>query len=135
MFGKKAAAIGPRTVFNAEALVRALPGRIPLPEFAPEPDGSVSLDWIQSRSRMFSLSVGIGTRLAYVWLDGADKGHVVARFDGLNVPPRVLEGIHTIMNHGRTLKGAAVFKAKVVRSIGLDVIAKEPPPAHANVEG
>ena len=88
-------------------MVRALPGEVQLPEFAPEPDGSVSLDWIQSRNRMFTLSVGSGPRLAYAWLDGADKGHGVAAFDGSNVPTRVLEGICSIMNHGNTLLRAA----------------------------
>ena len=38
-------------------------------------------------------------------------------------------------NGERTLKGAAVLKVTNVRFIGLDVIAKEPPPAHANIEG
>ena len=39
-------------------------------------------------------------------------------------------------NHGeRTLKAAAVFKAGELRKIGLDAIAKEPPLAHANIEG
>ena len=35
----------------------------------------------------------------------------------------------------RPLKAAAVFKAAEVRKTGLDVIAKEPPLAHANLEG
>jgi hypothetical protein len=77
--------------------VRALPDGIPLPEFAPEPDGSISLDWILSRNRLFSVSIGHSSRLAFAWLDGADNGHGVARFDGQNVPPRVLEGIKCII--------------------------------------
>lgn len=85
---------------RADDFIRALPDNVPLPEFAPEPDGSISLDWIQSRSRLFSLSVGQGSGLAYAWVDGADRGHAVARFDGETVPPRVLEGIRGIMNHG-----------------------------------
>ena len=71
-----------------------------LPEFAPEPDGSISLDWIQSRARLYSLSIGHSNRLAYAWLDGADKGHGVVHFDGQNVPPRVLDGIKHIVGHG-----------------------------------
>jgi hypothetical protein len=35
----------------------------------------------------------------------------------------------------RTLKAAAVFKAANVRGAGLEVIPKEPPDAHANIEG
>lgn len=105
--GAQACAMSSLAVFKATAFVRALPDGIPLPEFAPEPDGSVSLDWIQSRTRLFSLSVGTSDRLAYAWLDGADKGHGVARFDGATIPPRILEGIKAIMNHGHAPLRAA----------------------------
>ena len=98
--GENAAAIDSGAVLMAERFLRALPDGIPMPEFAPEPDGSVSLDWIQSRSRLFSLSISHSNRLAYAWLDGADKGHGVARFDGQNVPPRTLEGIKIIVRPG-----------------------------------
>ena len=89
-----------QAVFKASAFIRALPDDFPLPEFAPEPDGSISLDWIMSRNRLFSMSVGTSDRLAYAWLDGADKGHAVARFDGVRVPPRILSGIGGIMKGG-----------------------------------
>jgi len=84
--------------FKAIAFIRVMPSGVPLPEVAPEPDGSISLDWIQSRNRLFSLSVGTGDRLAYAWLDGVDKGHAVARFDEERIPRRVLEGITAIVN-------------------------------------
>ena len=90
-------------VFKAIAFIRAVPAGVPLPEFAPEPDGSISLDWIASRNRLFSLSVGAGDRLPYAWLDGTDKGHAVARFDGESVPPRILEGIKAISDGGSAL--------------------------------
>jgi hypothetical protein len=99
--GQDALAIDPIALLSAKRFIRALPGGIPLPEFAPEPDGSISLDWIQSPNRLFSLSVGHSNRLAYAWLDGTDKAHGVARFDGQNVPPRVLEDIKSIMGQGR----------------------------------
>jgi hypothetical protein len=105
--GNEASAIPPLAIFMAERLLRALPDAIPLPEFAPEPDGSISLDWIQSRSRLFSVSVGINHRLAYAWVDGADRGHAVARFDGDRIPRRVIEGICQIMNHGNATFRAA----------------------------
>ena len=98
--GAAAAAIDANAVESAKRFVRVLPNGTPLPEFAPEPDGSISLDWIQSRSRLLSLSIGPSNRLAYAWLDGADKGHAVARFDGQNVPPRVLEAIASIVGRG-----------------------------------
>lgn len=98
--GYGANAIDSTALQNAEIFIRALPEGIPSPEYAPEPDGSISLDWIQSRYRLFSLSVGPNDRLAYAWLDGADKGHGVARFDGLSIPQRVLAEIQSIMRHG-----------------------------------
>jgi hypothetical protein len=98
--GAEAEPISELAAEQAADFIRALPENTPLPEVAPEPDGSISLDWIQSRSRLFSLSIGESNRLAYAWLDGADRGHAVARFDGESVPPRILEGIRRIMNDG-----------------------------------
>lgn len=95
--GYGAHAIDPTALRNAEMFLRALPEDLPMPECAPEPDGSISLDWIQTRHRLFSLSVGPNDRLAYAWLDGTDKGHGVARFDGVCVPQRVLADIQSIM--------------------------------------
>jgi len=89
--------IDPMAVQMAETFVRALPDGFPLPELAPESDGSIALDWIQSRNRMFSLSIGANNRLAYAWIDGTDKGHGVASFDGKSIPQRVLEGISAVM--------------------------------------
>jgi hypothetical protein len=97
--GEDANVINPIAVINAENFLRALPENFPLPEFAVEPDGNVSLDWIKSRNCLFSLSVGSSGRLAFAWLDGADKGHAVARFDGRQVPIHILEGIAAIVNH------------------------------------
>lgn len=95
--GYGAHAIDPTALRNAEMFLRALPEDLPMPECAPEPDGSISLDWIHTRHRLFSLSVGPNDRLAYAWLDGTDKGHAVARFDGVSVPQRVLAEIQSIM--------------------------------------
>ena len=103
--GDGALPINQLTVFKAVAFIRALPEVVPLPEFAPEPDGSVSLDWIRSRNRLFSLSVGTSNRLAYAWLDGTDKGHAVAHFDGDIIPPRILDGIEGIMKGGNAAVG------------------------------
>jgi hypothetical protein len=98
--GNAARALDAEALRNAMNFVRALPGNVPMPECAPEPDGSISLDWIQSRHRLFSLSVGGSNRLAFAWLDGADRGHGVARFDGLSVPLRVLAVIQSILDYG-----------------------------------
>ena len=97
--GDTAAAVDPIAVLSAKRFLRALPDGVPLPEFAPEPDGSISLDWIRSRNRLLSLSIGRSSWLAYAWLDGADKGHAISRFDGQSVPPRVLDAIKGIVGH------------------------------------
>ena len=89
--------IDPLALRTAERFVRVLPEDMPLPEFASDPDGSISLDWIQSPNRLLSVSIGGGERLAFAWLDGADKGHAVAHFDGQNVPARVLQAIESIV--------------------------------------
>jgi len=98
--GAGASAIDMAAIYNAENVIRALPANIPMPELAPEPDGAVSLDWIQSRHRIFSISVSASPRLAYAWLDGSDRGHGVAWFDGNSVPERIIEGIRGIFHHG-----------------------------------
>lgn len=82
----------------AANLVSTLPEDVPLPEIAPEPDGAISLDWIQSRNRILSVSIGDGDRLPYAWLDGAGSGCGVVDFDGKAVPPTILEWIHKIMS-------------------------------------
>jgi len=78
---------------RAAEFIRALPEGFSLPELAPEPDGSISLDWIRSRNRLLSLSVGTSDRLPYAWIEGADIGHAVGLFDGKIISPNVLERI------------------------------------------
>lgn len=98
--GAKASPVDPLAVDRAARLVRAFPSWTPLPEFAPEPDGSISLDWLQSKSRVFSVSVGRSNRLAYAWIDGGSRGHGVEHFDDEKVPTRILEGINEIVKRG-----------------------------------
>lgn len=100
--GEDADPVSEIAAHTASDFIRALPNDVPLPEFAPEPDGSVSLDWIQNRSRILSLSVGPSSRLAYAWLDGEDRGHAVARFDGVTVPARIEDGIRRIVGRGNS---------------------------------
>lgn len=105
--GNGAEAVNPIALQNAERFLETLPEGFPLPEFAIEPDGCISLDWIKSRNCLFSLSVGSNNRLAFAWLDGADKGHAVARFNGHQVPNHILEGITAVLNHGNASVWAA----------------------------
>lgn len=90
---------------QAADFIRALPEDVPLPEFAWEPEGSISLDWIRGRHRVFSLGIGESPYLPYAWVDGTDRGYAVAFFDGEAVPPRILEGIGRTTGSG----GATVW--------------------------
>ena len=105
--GNEAAPIDELAVNRAIEFIRALPDALPMPELAAEPDGAISLDWIQSRHRLFSLSIGRSERLAYAWLDGADKGSGVAHFDGYNIPQRIFDLIQSIVKYGNTSIRAA----------------------------
>ncbi|MDA0323185.1 MAG: hypothetical protein O2923_10785 [Verrucomicrobia bacterium] len=104
--GEDACAVDPTAVFMAGTLLHSLPDDVPLPEFAPEPDGCISMDWIESRTRLFSLSIGATHRIAYSWLDGTDKGYAVAHFDGEKTPPRILDGIRQIADRGYVAIGS-----------------------------
>lgn len=102
-----AVAVSAGALKRAEDLVRTLPEGIPLPEVAPEPDGSLSMDWIRSPYRLYSLSIGPANRLAYAWLDGTDKGHGVVGFDGITLPSRVMSDIQRIMVDDDAALGSA----------------------------
>jgi len=95
--GYDALPIEPRTLELAKRFVYALPEELPLPEAAPEPDGSISLDWIWSNDRVFSLSIGKTDELSYAWIDNGDRGYAVAKFDGKSVPKRVIETIRVFL--------------------------------------
>lgn len=92
---------------EAVELIRSLPQQFPLPDFAPEPDGSISLDWIQSRTRVFSISVAGRGRLACAWIDGTDRGHAVAGFQYGTLPRLVREGIAAMNQPSHALLRAA----------------------------
>lgn len=89
--------IDPRALALAEAIVDVLPEGFPLPEFASEPDGSISMDWIRSRHRMFSVSVGVTNRLACAWIDGSRRGHAVEPFDGTRLPEFIVAAVREMM--------------------------------------
>ena len=82
---------------RAQAFLAALPHGLPMPEFSVEPDdGSLSLEWYTGYRRVFSVSIGRSMRLPYAGLDGTDKWHGVAQFDGIIIPQRIVESIRQI---------------------------------------
>lgn len=84
-------AVSAAAVQRALRLVRSLPNDVPIPDVAVDPDGEIALDWMPSRTRMFSISVGDSDRLAYAWLDGSDRAHGVFRFTSAIPQPLSLQ--------------------------------------------
>jgi len=103
--GEEARAIDPAALDRAIDFIRALPEGVPQPEFAIEPDGEISLDWMPSRHKVLSISIGATDRLACAWIDGANRGHFVERFVGGRVPSRILSLIAETIGRGN---GASV---------------------------
>lgn len=79
----------------------------------------------------------------YFRVDGSLQGKAFLPDDGETSvfrhgrePRKALWAIgRTTIVEGRNLHGAAIFKAGIVRAVGLDVAAEEPPPRHANIVG
>ena len=83
---------------QALSFLAALPPGIPMPEFSVEPDdGSLSLEWHRGYRRVVSVSIGRSSRLPCAELDGTEKWHGVAQFDGAVIPARILASIRLIV--------------------------------------
>lgn len=104
--GYGAIAVNPQALQLAHDIIRSLPDDVTMPTFSIEPDGCVSLDWMPSRTRTFTLSAGKSDRLPYAWIDGTDRGHAVARWVNGYLPPRILQEINRICTHDSTLRVA-----------------------------
>lgn len=87
--GEGAAAVSASTVFRAELFIRSLPESLQAPELSAEPDGAIALEWMPSRYKTFSISIGEGNRIAYAWVDGTDRGHAVARLNEGEIPSKL----------------------------------------------
>jgi hypothetical protein len=102
--GEEGVSISSLVINHAMNFIRSLPDDVPSPEVAPEPDGSISFDWISSRNRIFSVSVGLDDRLAFAWIDGTDSGHGVTHRDA--IAPRMLDIIRRIADGGSAVGSA-----------------------------
>jgi hypothetical protein len=89
--GFEAAPIQVEAVKLAEEFIQAWPFAKDLPDCAPEPDGSVSLEWIYANNRRVAVSFNGGRRLAYAWMDGTEKGRGVCNFQGSQIPRAILD--------------------------------------------
>jgi hypothetical protein len=104
--GADASTIDPTARSRADAFVRAIPEYLPLPEFAPDPDGAISLDWVSGRGRSLSIRIGPENRVAFAWLDGSDTGHGAVFFDGEQIPIRILYELGQIAENAATVRTA-----------------------------
>lgn len=98
MLAELAPELNPAALNRAVDFIKAMPDGLPMPEVTAEPDGDVSLDWIASRHRMLSISVGPRPRLAIAWLNGTSSGHSVEQFDGAMVSMTVLGKIRSTLS-------------------------------------
>lgn len=98
-----ARAVSQTVVLRAEAFIRALPDSLPAPEISAEPDGQISFDWLPSRARTFTLSISPSNRLAYAWIDGADRGNAAEVFDRGYLPRRLLNELENITSDAAAL--------------------------------
>lgn len=96
-----------RAMAYARRFLTALPEDVRVPDIGIDPDGAISLDWIVSRTRIFSVSIGATERIAYAWRDGSDRGHAVARFGGVHLPPQLLASLRAMVSDERTRLRAA----------------------------
>lgn len=101
-----AIAVSEAVVLRAEAFIRALPESVVAPEISAEPDGQISFDWLPSRTRTFTLSVNSGNRLAYAWIDGANRGNAAETFERGILPARLIHELRNIYSDVSALRTA-----------------------------
>ena len=69
-----------------------LPGTIPAPEVAVEPDGMVAFEWYEEPRWVFSVSFETNGAIAYAGLFGNSKTHGTEYF-GQTLPQSILDSI------------------------------------------
>ena len=104
--GYGAEAVTATVLARAESFVRALPDNIPLPEVSVEPDGAIAFDWMPLPSKTFTLSVNGSNRLAFAWIDGTDRGHAAVKFEGAEIPSRILNELERLTRNATSLRSA-----------------------------
>lgn len=83
---------------EAIAFLNALPTRIPVPEIAPEPDGSIGFEWRNGPHRIFAISVSGKGSIVYAGILGkGSKAHGTELFDG-TLPEVVLTAVRRIFS-------------------------------------
>jgi hypothetical protein len=102
--GYGAEPISSAALFRAKAFIRSLPESLATPELSVEPDGAISLDWMPSRAKTYSISIGDSDRLAYAWVDGTDKGHAVTRAVDGGIPGKLASHLTSFLTDAPSLR-------------------------------
>jgi hypothetical protein len=105
--GTKAKPLSASASEVAAKFIRLFPDDLPLPEFAPEPNGRIALEWIVAPARTVSVSFGETHRLAFAWIDGIDSGYATVSFSGDTVPFQILSAIRGLVGNGEPSLRAA----------------------------
>lgn len=91
-----AEAISQRDFFTAWNFLDALPPNIARPDFVPEPNGEIALEWYVNPNQVFVVSIGRDGIITFAGRYGLNKRVSGAEnFDGV-VPAAVLEGIDRV---------------------------------------
>lgn len=94
--GYVAAPLSLAAVGQAEEFIRSWPLENDLPDCAPEPDGSVNLEWVYSKNRRVTVSLDGSPRLAFAWLDGSSKGRGVSVFQNGEIPRGMIDLVRSL---------------------------------------
>ncbi|MCY3788784.1 MAG: hypothetical protein OXH63_08335 [Gemmatimonadetes bacterium] len=97
-----AEAVSQSAVERSANFIRRLPGGLPLPEIAVEPDGQIALDWSPTSTQTFSVSIGTADRMTCAWVNGTEHGHVVVYSNNGEISLRILQELQRITNDDST---------------------------------
>jgi hypothetical protein len=93
----QAEGVDPVIVDRVVRFLSTWPKSLPLPEWAVEEDGEVCLDWIAARDRVFSVSIGLSSNIAYAGVCGEISWHGVEIFEGTGIPELVTTGVWDVL--------------------------------------
>lgn len=85
---------------EAAEFLNLLPRTMPLPEITVEPTGSVSLDWIASRHRIFSITLSGTDKLVYAGIFGQNETHGTESFE-YSAPEIILRSLERLYSHNK----------------------------------
>jgi hypothetical protein len=94
--GDGAEAITDATYQKAYLFLETLPIDLPAPDFIPEPDGHIAMEWYRGRGRLIVLSIGEDGEIHYSFTLGDKRGTGCECFAG-SVSRVILNLIHKVL--------------------------------------